>query len=103
MIRNIAIVENTLKYILNTYGKGSHHKLMDFYQKKTLNPEWLSALKKCTGFLMIRQNGRFYYFLADDLNAYHDIDFEQSYLRYWYESGPGNLKKCDQLKDKKKR
>ena len=31
---DIAIVENTVKYILNTYGKGSHHKLMDFIRKK---------------------------------------------------------------------
>lgn len=27
-----------------------------------------------------------FYFLANDLDAYHDIDFEQSYLSIWYES-----------------
>ncbi|MBN1906105.1 MAG: formylglycine-generating enzyme family protein [Deltaproteobacteria bacterium] len=33
-----------------------------------------------------------YYFLADDLETYYDIDFEQSYLRYWYETGPDAIK-----------
>ncbi len=32
------------------------------------------------------------YFLANDLEAYNDIDFEQSYLRHWYENGSDELK-----------
>ncbi|MGD9159419.1 MAG: SUMF1/EgtB/PvdO family nonheme iron enzyme [Desulfobacteraceae bacterium] len=35
-----------------------------------------------------------FYFLADDLETYHDIDFEQSYLRYWYENGSDGLKEA---------
>ena len=35
-----------------------------------------------------------FYFLADDLNAYHDIDFEQTYLRSWYESARPALKEA---------
>lgn len=33
-----------------------------------------------------------FYFLANDLEKYHDIDPEQSYLRAWYESGGQTLK-----------
>ncbi|MFH1562218.1 MAG: hypothetical protein ABIF11_02185 [Nitrospirota bacterium] len=33
-----------------------------------------------------------FYFLANDFVAYHDIDFEQSYLRVWYETGRQVLK-----------
>lgn len=35
-----------------------------------------------------------FYFLAGDQEAYHDIDFEQAYLRYWYESGGSGLKEA---------
>ena len=35
-----------------------------------------------------------FYFLEDDLGAYHDIDFEQSYLRHWYENGSDELKEA---------
>ena len=35
-----------------------------------------------------------FYFLADDLRAYHDIDFEQAYLRSWYESARPALKEA---------
>ena len=35
-----------------------------------------------------------FYFLDDNLEAYHDIDFEQSYLRQWYETGSDELKEA---------
>ncbi len=40
-------------------------------------------------------------FLADDLEAYHDIDFEQSYLRYWYETGSDAIKDAISLRIRK--
>lgn len=33
-----------------------------------------------------------FYFLAHDLTAYHDLDFEQRYLRVWYETGGKELR-----------
>jgi hypothetical protein len=33
-----------------------------------------------------------FYFLADDMEHYHDIDFEQSHLRYWHETAAPVLK-----------
>lgn len=35
-----------------------------------------------------------FYFLEDNLEAYHDIDFEQSCLRQWYENGSDELKEA---------
>ena len=35
-----------------------------------------------------------FYFLAGDLDSYYDIDFEQAYLRYWYETGDGVIKQA---------
>ncbi len=39
-----------------------------------------------------------YYFLANDLETYHDIDFEHSYLRLWYETGPEAIKDAISLR-----
>ncbi len=35
-----------------------------------------------------------FYFLANDLPAYHDIDFEHTYLRTWYETAGETLKQA---------
>ena len=89
--RDIAIVRNAVKYIFSIYGKNSHQKLWNFNKK---NPESKVA------FFLNKMNWQpddpseraLFYFLADDLDAYHDIDFEQSYLRYWYDTGSDKLK-----------
>ncbi len=89
--RDIAIVRNTVKYILNIYGKSSDRKLWNFIKEK---PESKVA------FCLYKMNWQpddpseraLFYFLAGDLDAYHDIDFEQSHLRYWYEAGSDKLK-----------
>ena len=35
-----------------------------------------------------------FYFLAGDLEKYHDIDFEQKHLSYWYETVRPELKEA---------
>ena len=89
--KDIAIIRNAVKYILSIYGKNSHQRLWKYNMKK---PESKVAfcLKELNWQPDDPSERALFYFLADDPGAYHDIDFEQSHLRYWYESGSVELK-----------
>lgn len=60
--------------------------------KKKPDPEELFHLRKLNWKPDDPSERALFYFLVNDLEVYHDIDFEQSYLRHWHESGSEALK-----------
>lgn len=52
------------------------------------------ALKGCGWYPKKPEEQALFFFLADDLDADFDIDFDQSMLRVWYETGTDRLKKA---------
>ncbi len=75
---------------------GVHLKEKNLNNQKSQNPE--SGEAYCLNRLNCKSDDpaarTILYFLQDNLAAYHDIDFEQSYLRQWYENGSDELKEA---------
>ena len=90
------IIGFRLAMTLTAHNTSAHLNGNAINHLKKENPE--SKADLCLNKLNLQPDdpaGRaLFYLLADDLEAYHDIDFEQSYLRYWYENGSDELKEA---------
>jgi hypothetical protein len=86
-----AIVKGASAHILKTEGAPGFERMWELAKE---NPDVLLAniLNKQGRYPADAAERALFYFLAEDMANYHDIDFEQSALRMWYETARPVLK-----------
>jgi len=85
------IVTRAIEWIMETKGSEAYTLLWEFVKRHPNSPV-IELLNKKGWYPQEPAERALFYFLANDLDAYHNIDFEQSFLRIWYETGSKALK-----------
>jgi hypothetical protein len=85
------VARNAVDYVVDAKGDATANWLLPFLVQK-LDFGLFQALNKAGWYPAEATDRALFFFLAGDLEKYHDIDFEQNHLRYWYETAGPELK-----------
>lgn len=86
-----AVVYGAVDYLSDMKGKDAYPTIWS-YVKEHPASIGLKVLHRKEWFPEEPSERALFYFLAGELALYHDIDFEQSHLRYYYETGASPLR-----------
>ena len=89
--REEVVVKNAVGYVAGARGNATANWLLPFLVEK-LDLGLFKRLNTAGWYPADAADRALFFFLAGDLEKYHDIDFEQNHLRYWYETAGPELK-----------
>jgi hypothetical protein len=87
------VAKHAVDYVSGAGGNATTNWLLPFLVEK-LDLGLFKRLNTAGWYPAEAADRALFYFLSDDLEKYHDIDFEQKHLRYWYETAEPKLKEA---------